>query len=130
MNGLWEKALVAAEAARILFAANSYDGACNSAYYAMFNAARALLRQRGDQAADAKRHATVWRQFSLRFSADERFRASKGRDLTRAAEVRNFADYGDTAVSAAVAHNVMGLMEEFMASAEKALTAPKLEDPP
>ena len=42
MSGLWRKACEAAEDARLLYRNERFDGACNRAYYAMFNAARAL----------------------------------------------------------------------------------------
>lgn len=43
---LMAKSRRALESARFLLAANDPDGACNRAYYAMFDAARAAPRQR------------------------------------------------------------------------------------
>ncbi len=40
---LFSKARTAAASARILLSAGDYDGACNRAYYAMFDAARAAF---------------------------------------------------------------------------------------
>ena len=49
---LFGKALIAASSAQILLDAGDVDGACNRAYYAMFDAARAALLASGlDEAA-------------------------------------------------------------------------------
>ena len=40
---LFEKAIRAVSSARLLLASGDADGACNRAYYAMFDAARAAL---------------------------------------------------------------------------------------
>ena len=118
MTALWDKAPQAAADARMLYANGSYDSACNRAYYAMFNAARALLALEGLAPDAAKRHATVLQQFSLRFVKDGPFAERDGRALAEASRVRNLADYSDTEAGTSATHDVMASLEGFMATAE------------
>lgn len=124
MNGQLMKANLAADDARLLFAAGRYNGACARAYYAMFSAARAMLSHSGVAAADAKRHSTVWRQFSLHFGSDLVSRLPADRSISRAGEIRNVADYSDIVVTAGVAGSVMQSMEHLLALAEQHLASP------
>lgn len=123
MSELWRKALATADDARLLFQAGRYDSACNRAYYAMFNAARALLRRREIAAAEAKRHSTVWQQFSLHFVSEGTLKMPDGLALARLGEIRNIADYADNAVTASVAESVMNSMNQFMAAAAEVIGA-------
>jgi uncharacterized protein len=118
VSDLWTKAIEAAEDARMLFDAGRYNSACNRAYYAMFNAARALLIDKAGLAADAvKRHATVLRLFSQHFVERGPFDTEIGRLLRRASDARLVADYDVTAVRREEATTVIEAMEQFMASA-------------
>jgi len=71
------------------------DGACNRAYYAMFDAARAaLLQTRAPaQMAAAKTHSSLISAFSLHLVKTGRFPLELGKALNRAAEIRLIADY-------------------------------------
>jgi uncharacterized protein (UPF0332 family) len=83
----------------------------------MFNAARALLIMRGVDPDRAKRHATVWRLFSLHFVKDGPFDAADGRALGEAGRARNQADYSVKEVDAEAATDVMASLERFMVAA-------------
>jgi uncharacterized protein (UPF0332 family) len=127
MTGLWNKACDAATEARLLFEAERYDGACSRAYYAMFNAARALLITEGIDPGSIKTHKTVQRLFSLHFVGRDSFDADDGRALRRAGESRNLADYDDVNIGRTRAQAVVETMEKFMATAERILARPNDE---
>ncbi len=57
------KARRAAKSARALAASGDAEGAINRAYYAMFDAARAVLHHIDPASAAAKTHSTVLRRF-------------------------------------------------------------------
>jgi uncharacterized protein (UPF0332 family) len=119
MNPLWHKASEAADDAHLLYANERYDAACNRAYYAMFNGARALLLQRGIDPATAKKHATVLRLFSLHFVKGGPFEAADGRALSEAGQARNQADYSGTDTEREVAEDVMRSLDRFMRKAAR-----------
>ena len=88
-DDLWTKALAAAESARTLLEHGDGDGATSRAYYAMFNAARAMLWfTHGVEPGEAKTHATVIRRFSKHFVQNGPLDAEYGRLLMEAAQAR------------------------------------------
>lgn len=111
---LWTKALAAASSARTLLEHGDGDGATSRAYYAMFNAARALLWwKHGFGPGDAKTHATVIRRFSKHFVQDGPLGAEYGRLLIEAAQARFVADY-DEAVALYAARERVEAMSRFL----------------
>jgi len=93
------KAMRAVESARLLLDVGDLDGACNRAYYAMFDAARAALLAAGVQAgAEVPRtHSGLISAFSLHLVKPGRVSLELGRALNRAEEIRLVADYkGET----------------------------------
>lgn len=125
MSSLWNKARDAADEARLLFDAGLNDGACSRAYYAMFNAARALLITKGVEPDKVKTHRSVHRLFSLIFVQDSTFAERAGRALRRAAESRSIADYDDLGLQHERTKAVMESMEEFMLTAERVMNDAK-----
>lgn len=121
MNPLWTKALEAATDARFLVKAERFDAAANRSYYAMFNAARALLATRGIGPERAKTHETVLRLFSREFVKPGPFEERDGKALRVAGEVRSVADYGDVNVTAAKAAEITSAMDRFMERAANLL---------
>jgi uncharacterized protein (UPF0332 family) len=120
VSELWDKALEAADEARILLREGRFNGASNRAYYAMFNTARALLIERhGAEALDVKRHATVLRLFSKHFIEAGHFDVSFGAIMRRAAEMRRVADYDEMSVSKNEAQQILDAMERFLTVAAK-----------
>jgi uncharacterized protein (UPF0332 family) len=96
---LMAKASCAAESARLLLDAGDLDGACNRAYYAMFDAARAVLLAAGAQTGMEvpRTHGGVISTFSLHLVKPGRVSLELGRALNRAEEIRLVADYkGET----------------------------------
>ena len=120
MTDLVASARDAADEARVLFKASLFSGACSRAYYAMFNAARAMLLSKGHKREDAKTHKTVLRLFSLEFVQTGAFDAELARTLRRAADARHMADY-EGGVSEDEAAQIMAALEAFMGAAEAAL---------
>ena len=122
MTELETSAREAAEEARLLFRAQLFRGACSRAYYAMFNAARAMLILRGYKAEAVKTHKSALRLFSLEFVKTGPFDAEIGQMLRRAAEARHVADY-EGGVSAEEAGEVLKALEVFMREAEQVLSS-------
>ena len=65
---LFQKAIVALKSAELLLQSGDFDGCCNRAYYAMFDAARAALlaTEEEDQVVGIKTHSGLISFFSLR----------------------------------------------------------------
>ncbi len=120
MSDLPTAAREAAEEARALFRLSLYRGACSRAYYAMFNAARAMLLMKGHRREAAKTHKSVLRLFSLEFVQTGAFDAELARALRRAADARHMADY-EGGVSEEEAAQIMVVLDAFMSAVETAL---------
>jgi uncharacterized protein (UPF0332 family) len=92
---LMAKAIRAASSARLLCDAGDYEGACDRAYYAMFNAARAALLASGanEQEAVAKTHGGLISAFSLQLVKTQKVPVEYGRLLNKVEELRLIADY-------------------------------------
>lgn len=92
---LMEKALRASESARVLLDFGDVDGACNRAYYAMFDAARAALLLSGApvQPEIGKTHSGLIAAFGLHLVKNGPISKEMGRLLKRDEEVRIIADY-------------------------------------
>jgi uncharacterized protein (UPF0332 family) len=102
---LMEKASRAVASARLLLDAGDVDGACNRAYYAMFDAARAALIQSGAPVVPeiAKTHSGLISTFSLHLVKTGRVPTGLGKALNKAAEIRLIADYTGDEVTAETA---------------------------
>ena len=92
---LMDKASRALASAKLLLDAGDVDGACNRAYYAMFDAARAALIWSGApvEPTVAKTHSGLISAFSLHLVKTGRLPVELGKALNRAAEIRLVADY-------------------------------------
>jgi len=89
------KAIRAATSAQVLLQSGDADGACNRAYYAMFDAARAALLASGApvEAEVARTHNGLIAAFSLHLVKTGRVPIELGRALNKAEELRLVADY-------------------------------------
>jgi len=89
------KALRAASSAKVLLDTGDLEGACDRAYYAMFNAARAALLASGApvQPDIGKTHSGLISAFSLHLVKTERVPVEYGRIFNRMEELRLIADY-------------------------------------
>ena len=94
-HALMSKAERAAASAKLLLEAGDVDGACNRAYYAMFEAARAALLASDApvEAEVARTHSGLITAFSLHLVKTGRVPVDLGRALNRAQEIRLIADY-------------------------------------
>lgn len=94
-----DKAGRAAASARLLLNAGDVDGACNRAYYAMFDAARAALLIAAGDASEARTHNGLIAGFGLRLVKPGHVSVQLGKALNRVFEIRQAADYTEQAVS-------------------------------
>lgn len=92
---LMAKAIQAAASAKVLLDTGDSDGACNRAYYAMFDAARAALLKSGAPVEPeiAKTHSGLISAFSLHLVKTGRVPIALGKALNKAEELRLIADY-------------------------------------
>lgn len=99
---LMDKASKAAASAKLLLDSGDVDGACNRAYYAMFDAARAALiwSVAAVEPTVAKTHGGLIAAFSLHLVKSGRLPVELGKALNRAAEIRLVADYSGEEVTA------------------------------
>lgn len=100
-EALMSKAVRALESARLLLGSGDIDGACNRAYFAMFDAAKAALIELVPDIdpALAKTHSGLISAFSLHFVKGGTLPVEMGRSLNRAHETRQIADYTGDKVS-------------------------------
>lgn len=115
---LMAKAHRACASARVLCDLGDVDGACNRAYYAMFDAARAaLLASHVLVLADiGKTHSGLMAAFSLHLVKNGRVSKEIGRLLKRAEEARIVADYKGDSVEADDARQLVEQAETFVAA--------------
>ncbi len=111
---LMDKAVRALASGQLLLADGDLDGACNRAYYAMFDAARAALSKSDDSFTQPKTHAGLISAFSLLLIKPGILPADLGKNLNRAAELRFIADYTGDAVSPEKAGWLVTQAKEFV----------------
>ena len=89
------KAQRALTSARTLLQDGDNDGACNRAYYAMFDAARAALiaSQASVPPEIAKTHSGLISAFSLHLVKPGRFPVALGKSFNKVEDLRLVADY-------------------------------------
>lgn len=123
---LMDKASRAAASARLLLDAGDVDGACNRAYYAMFDAARAALLWSDSQVspAVAKTHSGLISAFSLHLVKTGRLPVELGKTLNRAAEIRLIADYTGDEVTEDKARWVIEQARLFVEVVQKEMAPP------
>ncbi|NEV60951.1 HEPN domain-containing protein [Thiorhodococcus minor] len=108
-----QKADRALASARLLLDAGDTDGACNRAYYAMFDAARAALANEVELET-TKTHGGLIAAFGLQLVKPGRLPKALGRMLNRAEEVRLLADYTGGSVESADARELLSQAEDFV----------------
>jgi uncharacterized protein (UPF0332 family) len=113
---LLAKATQASASAKLLLDAGDFDGACNRAYYAMFDAARAALLASGADVAPeiAKTHSGLISAFSLHLVKTGRVSIELGKTLNKAEELRLIADYKGDPVEADAASWVVSEAQAFV----------------
>ena len=114
---LLDKARQACRSARLLLEIDDVGGACNRAYYAMFDAARAALLLSDENetlAAIGKSHQGLVTRFSNRLIRTGVFEKDLGRSLRRVQETRLAADYRADAVIRSDAEDAVAQAERFL----------------
>ena len=119
---LMQKADRALQSARVLFDGGDIDGACNRAYYAMFDAARAALLagKAPVQAEIARTHSGLITAFSLHFVKSGRIPVEHGRALNKVEDLRLIADYKGDQVSTETAAWAVEQASHFVAAIRSA----------
>lgn len=99
---LMAKANQALASAQLLLDSGDTDGACNRAYYAMFDAARAVLMaaKPGVPAEAVRTHSGLITTFSLQLVKTGQVALEYGKSLNRVQELRLIADYKGDPVAA------------------------------
>jgi uncharacterized protein (UPF0332 family) len=97
-EGLLEKADRAIASAGVLLRDEDMEGACNRAYYAMFNAARAALILVGAplEVTAAKSHSGLHAAFNLYLVKPGLIAQALGAEFRRAERLRQISDYWAT----------------------------------
>lgn len=120
---LLNKAMRALTSARLLLDSDDVDGACNRAYYAMFDAARSALLATGAPTAPelAKTHGGLITAFSLHLVKTGRVPVEFGKALNRVADIRLVADYTGDQVDIETAGWAVGEAERFVSELRRNL---------
>jgi len=115
---LWNKAHQAASSAQLLLNAGDTSGACNRAYYAMFDAARAALLTSGAPVSSeiGKTHSGLIHAFSQHIVKTGLVPKELGQSLARAHELRLVADYTGDQVQAIDAQTAVEQAAKFIAA--------------
>lgn len=94
-DDLLHKALTAASSAKLLLKAGDSNGACNRAYYAMFDAARAALlaSKLSDDVLTIKTHSGLISSFSMKLVKTGLVEIELGKVLNKVEDLRLIADY-------------------------------------
>ena len=122
-DALMSKAVRACASARVLFDLNDVDGACNRAYYAMFDSARAALLVSNAPVPPniGKTHGGLIAAFSQHLVKNGPISKEIGRLLKCAEEIRLVADYQGDSVELADASEMVEQAEHFVEAIRNAL---------
>lgn len=110
-KSLITKAKRAIESAKLLHQANDVDGACNRAYYAMFDAAKAALLATVPSLdlATTKTHSGLISAFGQHIVKTKLVPIEYGRAFNRAHDIRQIADYTGDVIEP---QDVAGLLQQ------------------
>ena len=113
---LLSKAQRACDSARMLLEAGDVDGACNRAYFAMFDAARAALMVHDADGpfAEGKTHRGLIAAFGLSLVKPGLVSRELGKSLKRAEEIRLVADFRNESVTAQEAQVLIAESQVFV----------------
>lgn len=117
---MMDKASRALASAKLLLDAGDVDGACNRAYYAMFDAAKAALAWSAADVEGVKTHSGLISAFSLHLVKTGRLPVDLGRALNRVEEIRLVADYTGGVVPEDMAQQAIELAASFIEAIQRA----------
>lgn len=114
------KAAHAAKSALILLKEGETEGACNRAYYAMFNAAHAALLWSGAQInpGETKKHNSLIAAFGKHLVLTGLLPSDLGKALNKAENVRILADYTGEDIEPEKAAEIVEQAVQFVAAVE------------
>ena len=117
---LMTKACRALASAKLLLDSGDVDGACNRAYYAMFDGARAaLLSINAPVPAEiARTHSGLITAFSLHLVKSGHIAIEHGRSLNKVEDLRLIADYKGDPVTLENAAWALEQSEKFLAAVQ------------
>jgi uncharacterized protein (UPF0332 family) len=117
-QALLAKASRALASAKLLLASGDVDGACNRAYYAMFDSARAALLTVDAPVPSelARTHSGLITAFSLHVVKPGLVAVEHGRALNKVEDLRLIADYKGVPLSLANAAWALERAEQFVAA--------------
>jgi uncharacterized protein (UPF0332 family) len=124
------KASRALEESRVLLQAGGYEGACNRAYYAMFDAAHAALLGSGVVEKSPETHSGLIAAFGLKLVRGGFVQQEFGRALRQVESLRGIADYGVEAIVADKARWAVGQAEDFVSMVRLLLSRDLTQKPP
>jgi uncharacterized protein (UPF0332 family) len=109
-----------ATSAKLLLEAGDVNGACNRAYYAMFDAARAALLAGGEPVKSEviKTHGGLIAAFSLHLIKSGRIPAQYGKSLRQVDQIRLIADYSDEEVDRGTGLSAIEQANQFIAAVD------------
>lgn len=113
------KAEQALKSAQLLCDAGDSDGACNRAYYAMFDAARAALLSEAIES--GRTHKGLINIFSERWIKTGRMDKDIGRSLKHAETIRYIADYDGATIGLGDARLILDQARGFVAAVAQLL---------
>jgi uncharacterized protein (UPF0332 family) len=113
---LFHKASVAVVSSELLLKSGDFDGACNRAYYAMFDAARAVSLVTGvvDDLASIKTHNGLISAFSLHLVKTGLVSVELGKAINKVEVLRLLADYKGDEVELDKAQWALKQAQEFV----------------
>jgi uncharacterized protein (UPF0332 family) len=119
------KASHSARSARILLEAGENEGACNRAYYAMFNAAHAALLWSGAHInpGETKKHNSLIAAFGKHLVLTGLLPSELGKALNKAENVRILADYTGEEIEAENAEEIVKQASLFVRAVENKFAA-------
>lgn len=119
------KASHAAKSASILLREGEAEGACNRAYYAMFNAAHAALLWSGAHvnSGETKKHNSLIAAFGKHLVLTGLLPSELGKSLNKAENVRILADYTGEEIELEKAAEIVVQAERFVASVKDRFVA-------
>lgn len=112
------KAERALAAARLLLDNGDVEGACNRAYYAMFDAAHAALLVAGVAVAEStpKKHSGLIAAFGLHLVKTGRIAPALGSAINKVERLRRLADYTGDPIARHEAHWAVQQATDFVAT--------------
>ena len=120
VDELLGKATMAVKSSKLLLDAGDLDGACNRAYYAMFDAARAALLAVGTTSslASIKTHSGLISAFSLQLVKTGIVSMDLGKAINKVEDLRLVADYKGDCIKREQAQWAYDQAETFVAAME------------